>query len=333
MKSWKGMALGVFLTLAFISFIAAYTGLSGLQFDGTQYPELKFGNGEYISNTVDGTLDFGAANLTTTGTLNASGALTSAGASFVMSASQGYVNVDNIRLGYSTPDSENVYSAVRIKVYNKQTGGTDVAAKDVCQWDTVAVEIAADTTKNAKARITNNVMFDCFAWVRAIRPATTNKDSIWVYGKDPAGNSILEMLYGVNGSDQIVYSNNLYSDVDSIRVGVGANTGDFQFDGLYYNAVMASAGAYETLAGVASSAIGDSGGTGWLVIQGFARATVDAATLNAKQGSLLVGASGGDAVTIVAATADSTKNGKILGFAMQPGDKDNTAILIYVDRR
>lgn len=55
--------------------VTSWTGYSAIKFDGTQYPEITFGNAETISNTTDGTLDFGAANLTTTGKLTSTGAV------------------------------------------------------------------------------------------------------------------------------------------------------------------------------------------------------------------------------------------------------------------
>lgn len=323
----------IIIAIAIALFVSAcavvnWTGLSAIKFDGTQSPEITFGNGETVSNETDGTLDFGAANLTTTGTLAASGA------SFILSASGGYIQSDKVYLGYTNPDSNNAYGAIYMKAYNKGTGGTDIAAYDVVQIDTVKVELAADTTKNSRARITNNVRFSMYAWVRVTRPATTNADTAFIWGKDPAGTAIYEKVVAPAGSQSFMTSDNLYSDVDSIKMCVvGGNTGNYQFDAYYYNAVIAAAGSNQLVCGVAPTAIADSGGTGWIVIRGYAKATVDAATLIAMPGTLLHGASGGDAVTIVAATADSTKNAKILGHAMQPSFKDNTAILIYVDPR
>ena len=55
--------------------VVNWTGLSAIKFDGTQSPEITFGNGETISNATDGTLDFGAANLATTGTVTTTGAV------------------------------------------------------------------------------------------------------------------------------------------------------------------------------------------------------------------------------------------------------------------
>lgn len=50
--------------------VVSWTGFSAIKFDNTQHPEITFGNGETISNATDGTLDFGAANLSTTGAVN-----------------------------------------------------------------------------------------------------------------------------------------------------------------------------------------------------------------------------------------------------------------------
>lgn len=68
-----------FIATALVAILAGcavvnWTGLSAIIFDGTQYPEITFGNGETISNTTNGTLDFGAANLTTTGKVTSTGA-------------------------------------------------------------------------------------------------------------------------------------------------------------------------------------------------------------------------------------------------------------------
>lgn len=62
----------VFITIAIIAAFAGcavvnWTGLSAIKFDNTQHPEITFGYGESITNEVDGELDFGAANLSTTG--------------------------------------------------------------------------------------------------------------------------------------------------------------------------------------------------------------------------------------------------------------------------
>ena len=65
----------------------------------------------------------------------------------------------------------------------------------------------------------------------------------------------------------------------------------------------------------------------------LAKVTVDANTLNATPGILLQGASGGDAVTIGTALADSTANGKIVGLCLQPGSGDNQLLWIYLTLR
>lgn len=320
----------IIIAIAIAVFVSAcavvnWTGLSAIKFDNTQHPEITFGQGETISNETDGVLDFGAANLTTTGSFITS---------IVLSDTNSYTQADRVYLGYTGPDSNNAYGAIYMKAYNKGVSGANIAAYDVVQLDTTKVELAADTTKTKRARITNNIQFSMFAWVRVTRPATTNADTVYIYGKDPAGSSVAERVVAPAGSQSFATSDNLYSDVDSIYVcKVGGNTGDYQFDAYYYNSVIASAGSTQLVCGVAPAAIADSGGTGWIVIRGYAKATVDAATLIAMPGTLLHGASGGDAVTIAAATADSTKNAKILGHAMQPSFKDNTAILIYVDPR
>ena len=66
--------VAVFLIGIVVACAVSYTGLSAIKFDGTQYPEITFGQGETISNTTDGTLDFGAANLSTTGKVASTGA-------------------------------------------------------------------------------------------------------------------------------------------------------------------------------------------------------------------------------------------------------------------
>jgi hypothetical protein len=328
-KKAKVFLLGFTFSLFVMCSIAAYTGFDTIRLrgNGTSDPDIELQNGSTISNYVSGTIDFGAANLTTTGTLATSGT------SFILSGSSAYLQADQIRLGYTTPTDTLAFGGNEVmKVYNKGVSATDIAANDVVQWDTTAVEIAADTTKGwCKARITNNIIFDCLAWVKVFRPATTNVDTIWVYGKNSAGTAITEKLIGAAGSEPNLYSKNLYSDIDSIRTSKAGNSGDYAFDGIYYNTVIVSAGATNLVFGVANSAIADSGGTGYVVTKGLARATVDANTLNAKLGTLLTGAAAGDAVTIASATADSTKNAKILGRAVQPGFRDNTAILIFVD--
>jgi hypothetical protein len=332
MKTWKGIALGVFLSLAFIAFIAAYTGLSGIQFDGRDHPEIYFGHGEYISNETDGTLDMGAANITTTGTV-ASGAITMSGTGNTLTTKNSYFQADRFRFGYSSPDSIMAYGSEVMKVYNKGASATDLAANDVCQWDTSQVEVGADTTKGYRlVRLTNNVMFDCFAWLKVTRPANTNADTIYVTGKDPLGVTVTEKISGAAGSQTTIYSRELYSEFTTIRTTIGTgNSGSYKFDGIYYNAVIASAGTNSLVCGVANGAIADSGGTGYIVTKGFVKATVDAATLAGEPGCLIVGTSSGDAVTVVTATVDSTKNAKILGRLAQPAYKDNTAVIIFVD--
>ena len=97
----------------------------------------------------------------------------------------------------------------------------------------------------------------------------------------------------------------------------------------------ASAGANVGAFGVAAEAIVDSGGVGWAYVPPgtLAKVTVDANTLNTTPGILLQGASGGDAVTIGTALADSTANGKIVGLCLQPGSGDNQLLWIYLTLR
>ncbi len=335
MKNYKkSFFVGCVFMLFVFCAVGSYTTYNTLKLTGSgSDPELVLSNGEYLSNTTNGQIDFGAANLTTTGTLASSG-VSSSSSGTILTTAGAYLQSDNVRFGYTAPDSNNAYGAILMKVYNKGVSGANIAAYDVVQIDTNKVEFAADTTKTVKARITNNIQFSCFAWLRITRPATTNADTAFIWGKDPAGTAIYEKVVAPAGSQSFMTSDNLYSDVDSIKMClVDGNSGSYQFDAYYYNTVIQAAGSNNLVCGVAPAAIADSGGTGWVVIRGYAKAYMDAATLIAMPGTLLHGASGGDCVTIASATADSTKNAKILGHAMQPSFKDNTAVLIYVDPR
>jgi hypothetical protein len=199
-------------------------------------------------------------------------------------------------------------------------------------WDQTVKEIAADTVKNVKARITNDIMFDAYGQIKVTRNNTGAIDSTFVYGTDPNGDAVADTLAFPNGSGTVRYSEYWFADLDSIRQTDGSAS-TFNYDALYFNSIKACDGAYSDLAGVAVSTISDSGGTGWIVTYGYAMATVDAASAEATQGSILIGASGGDAVTLAEAAADTTKNAKILGYAVQASNTDNKAILIFVDKK
>jgi hypothetical protein len=314
----KGFVIGVVFMLMFVTLIAANRFAHKLIIK--EAPEIELSNGEKVTNVTDGTVSI------TDGT-NTLGSIVDLG-------SNGAFNADQFRLGITAPTATAAYGTVMVKVWNKGVSASDIAANDVVQLDTAAVELAADTTKaNRLVRITNNIKFGCYAYIRVNRPATTNADTIRVWGKDPSGTAQTESIIGPAGSLAYNYSAKLYSDVDSMRTSYAGNTGNYAFDAMYYMTVIASAGANAQVFGVANSAIADSGGTGWVVTHGPVVATVDAATLNATMGTTLQGASAGDAVTIATAKADTTANGKILGYAIQPGYKDNTAILIFVDKK
>lgn len=327
MKNYKkAFAVGCIFALFCFCSIAAITGFNQIKMSDT--PEITLSNGSTISEAVAGTISFGAANISTTGSMSATGSTNQ-----TLITSGGYFQADVYRFGYTTPTDTLAFGGNEVmKVYNKGVTATDIAANDVVQWDTTRVQVGADTAKAwCKVRITNNIIFDCLAWLQVTRPAVTNVDTFWVYGKNSAGTAISETIRGAASSQYHVYSKNLYSDIDSIRTSKAGNNGDYGFYAYYYNTVIAAAGANSLVFGVANSAVADSGGTGWVVTKGYVRATVDANTLGAKPGTLLIGASGGDCVTVASAKADTTYNGKILGKAIQPGYKDNIALLIFVD--
>lgn len=323
----KGVLIGIVLAFTFLSLIAANRFYHSIIVK--EAPELEMSNGEKLTNGTDGTVSV------TDGTNTLASVVDDGSVGHVeVPGATGYFKADNYYLGYTAPTSINAYGAIRMKVWNKGVSATDIAAYDVVQMDTSVVELAADTTKaNRKVRITNNIIFSCYGYIRVFRPATTNVDTFRVWGKDPAGTAQTESIIGASGSQAYVYSAKLYSDVDSIRTSYAGNNGSYAFDAVYYNTVIAAAAANNLVFGVATAAIADSGGTGWVVVYGPAIATVDAATLNGTPGVLLTGASGGDAVTIASAAADTTKNAKIFGHVVQPCYKDNTAVLVFVDHR
>ena len=323
----KGVLIGIIFAFTFLSLIAANRFYHSVIIK--EAPELEMSNGEKLTNGTDGTVSI------TDGTNTLASVVDDGSVGHVeVPGAAGYMKADNFYLGYTAPTSITAYGAIRMKVWNKGVSATDIAAYDVVQMDTSAVELAADTTKaNRKVRITGNIKFSCYGYIRVHRPAHTNADTIRVWGKDPAGTAQTESIIGAAGSAYYIYSAKLYSDVDSMRTSYAGNNGNYEFDGIYFNTVIQAAGANNLVFGVATAAIADSGGTGYVVVYGPAIATVDAATLNGTPGVPLLGASGGDAVTISAATADSTKNAKIFGHVVQPCWKDNTAVLVFVDHK
>jgi len=292
----------------------------------THNPDLTGANGETWSNNPDGTWSAGGADIRSTG-----GDVYTSGGNVYSSNADGYLRADNLYLGYNGLYSIASKGSIRIPVYNVGVSGADITAYSVVVWDQAVKECAADTTKGVTARISNDIMFSAYAQVKVTRDNTGAIDTTFVSGTDPQGNAILDTLAFPNGSVTVMYSDHWYSDLTSITVFDGSAS-TFEFDAIYFNSVKACDGANADLAGVATAAIADSGGTGWLVTYGYATAMVDAKTLNAAQGTLLVGASGGDAVTIADATADSTVNGKVLGYAVQSSSEDNKATLIFVDK-
>jgi len=319
------------------NFARVVTGTANYNTDPNPTADYTGQYDEYITNVSDGTWGFGSADLVTTGTL---GSGTYTNTSYIsLTGSQMYLNADQVRLGYTSPDSTQGYGQVRVKVWNCQTGGNDIAAGDVLVWYETAVEVAADTVKQATARMVMSLNgdtgtdLDCYAYIKVTKPATAADDTVSIWGKDPSGTSIVESLIITSTDTTYRYSGGLYADIDSIKTTYCDETGDYEFDAIYFMAVKACDGDNGDIMGVAETAIADSGGTGWAIISGPVYATVDAASAFGIVGTHLIGASGGDAVTISDSNVDAAKNGDIVGFLLQPATHDNLRRLIFVDRK
>ena len=339
-KNFKWLAIGLLFGLS-LFVIAATTGLSGIIFDGTVFPEITFGNGETISNQTNGTLSFGAANLLSTGSISTSGSdVYTSGGNVYTSYKGANIQADQVRLGYNVPDSNKAYGNIRIKCWNVQTGGNDISAGDVVVYYTTELQAGTDTVKAATVRLTTSLNgdtgydYDAYAWVKVTRPATLEVDTVDVWGKDAEGNSVHEKIIMSAADTTYAYSAALFADVDSIKTtDCNEASGNYETDYIFFNAVMACDGANGDLCGVAETAIPDSSGTGWVVVYGPVRATVDAASAFGLPGTHLIGASGGDCVTQADASVDAAYNGDILGYLLEPATEDNVQRLIFVSRK
>jgi len=94
----RGFIAGLVL---FVLFIVVYAGASNFDrlvlgsgnygTDPNTTADITFQNDEYISNVVDGTLNFGAANLTTTGSITGGATSLTGNVSFGVDSSKGIV--------------------------------------------------------------------------------------------------------------------------------------------------------------------------------------------------------------------------------------------------
>lgn len=260
-----------------------------------------------------------------------------------------WANDNDIQIGSATVRTEDIHLAGSAKLYNVNnsngdgtityqvrnggTGGADISAGDVVALDQNLHQLGADTTAAKPFRITFDIDDFGGLWqAKWTHGGTSDADTVTVTGTDVDGTAQIDTLV-LTGGNSTAYGHKWFATITAASAAKTSASGTQELDVVLLNGAKAMDGANGDRFGVAIEVIADSGGTGMVVISGPAKATVDAATLNATPGILLQGASGGDAVTIAAALADSTANGKILGYALESSVSNNQLIWIFVDKQ
>lgn len=230
---------------------------------------------------------------------------------------------------------------IQMRVWNGQVSGADAAVNDVLVWDEALHELGADTTAAKPFRLTFTIStFGGLWYAKWTHGGTSSADSVMVTGTDYVGTAQIDTLV-LTSSATTAYGTKLFKTITSATAAATSESGTQELDVLIFRGVKKADGGNADIAGVAVTAIVDSGGTGQMVILGPVKAVVDANSNNASPGEWLIGASGGDAVTFVAAAGDTFGNGnagnvnagKLVGYALQSSAADNVAIWIYVDKQ